>query len=69
MEDRLTLKNMHYKTNIVLSNLSKLQTFTLLHREVFSKICTSDISEVLLQKAHGNTQAYTRLFSTYFTNI
>jgi hypothetical protein len=34
----------------VLSNLSKLQTFTLLHREEFSKSCTSNISEVLFQK-------------------
>jgi hypothetical protein len=34
----------------VLSNLSKIQTFTLLHREEFSKSCTSNISEVLLQK-------------------
>jgi hypothetical protein len=39
----------------VLSNLSKLQTLTLLHREEFLKICASNISEVLLQKAHGNT--------------
>jgi len=34
----------------MLSNLSELQTFTLFHREEFSKTCTSNISEVLLQK-------------------
>ena len=39
----------------MLSNLSELQTFTLFHREEFSKECISNISEVLLQKDHGNT--------------
>ena len=34
----------------MLSNLSELQTFTLFHREEFSKECISNISEVLLQK-------------------
>jgi hypothetical protein len=58
----------------VLSNFSILQTFTLLHREEFSKSCTSNISEVLLQNLKETlicqvTQAYTRLFSTYSTHI
>jgi hypothetical protein len=49
-------------------------TFTLLHREEFSKSCTSNISGVLLQKLMETlirqvTQAYTRLFSTYSTHI
>jgi hypothetical protein len=48
MEDRLW--TCHNKTNLVLSNLSKLQTFTFLHCEEFPKSCTSNISEVLLQK-------------------
>ena len=39
----------------MLSNLSELQTFTLFHREEFSKECISNISEVLLAKDHGNT--------------
>jgi hypothetical protein len=39
----------------MLPNLSKLQTFTLLHHEEFLKSCTSNKSEVLLAKAHGNT--------------
>jgi hypothetical protein len=51
MEDRLAIKNKpQYEINAMLSNLSELQTFTLFHREEFSKRCISNISEVLLQK-------------------
>jgi hypothetical protein len=51
MEDRLAIKNKpQYEINAMLSNLSELQTFTLFHREGFSKICISNKSEVLLQK-------------------
>jgi hypothetical protein len=47
MEDRLSLKNMPQENKY---SALKTLTFTLLHREEFSKSCTSNISEVLLQK-------------------
>jgi len=50
MEDRLAIKEQATIINAMLSNLSELQTFTLFHREEFSKECISNISEVLLQK-------------------
>ena len=58
----------------MLSNLSELQTFTLFHREEFSKECISNISEVILQKimknsSHQVAQAYVRLSSTYSSHI
>ena len=53
MEDRLAIKEQ--ATIINKCNALKLQTFTLFHREEFSKECISNISEVLLKKDHGNT--------------
>ena len=38
------------RIDAMLLNLSKLQTFTLFHREEFFKNCISNISEILLQK-------------------
>jgi hypothetical protein len=38
MEDRLTIKNKPHLINTMLSNLSKLQTITLLHDRIFKKM-------------------------------
>ena len=56
MEDRLAIKEQAIiidKCNAL--KLKRTQTFTLFHCEEFSKECISNISEVLLQKDHGNT--------------
>jgi hypothetical protein len=38
MEDRLTIKNKPHLINMMLSNLSELQTITLLHGRIFEKM-------------------------------
>jgi len=51
----------------MLSNLSEFQTFTLFHREEFSKECISNISDVLLQKIMEIL--ISSMSSTYSTHI
>jgi hypothetical protein len=74
MEDRLTIKNKPHLINMMLSNLSELQTITLPHGR-FSKRCISNISENLLQElmehsSHQVTQAYTKIvFNLFYSYV
>jgi hypothetical protein len=54
MEDRLTIKNTLHLINTILSNISKLQTITLLHGRIFKKMHNQQYLKYLA-KAHGNT--------------